>query len=261
MTHRSTAATVGLSHHAATDKQLEQEAMRTPEDVRRRYRENHHWRLYPKEWIYRNIPLKGKDVLDFGCGTGEISTQVAFLNANRVYAFDINPKLLELTRRRASLDGVADQVETICGPMDDLDAKPVDVIIAFAVLHHCFPLENSLPQLLHWLKPGGIFVTVEPVIYSRSLEWARNHSGVPKGPLDEGERQLRSEDILYVRSRFAQSRAVHFHLFGRLTRILPKGDRLYRRMDYPALHVPLLRNLAGSVLIVGHKSGGVDTGE
>src|SRR6266446_3584882 len=56
----------------ATKVQLEDEVTRTPEDIRLRYRENRDWRLFPKEWIYKNIVLKGKDVLDFGCGTGEI---------------------------------------------------------------------------------------------------------------------------------------------------------------------------------------------
>jgi 2-polyprenyl-3-methyl-5-hydroxy-6-metoxy-1,4-benzoquinol methylase len=102
----------------ATAMQLEQEVSRTPEAIRRRYRENRHWRLYPKEWIYRNIDFEGKDVLDFGCGTGEISTQIALLGANRVYALDINPELIEMAQQRAALDGLSNRVETIRGPLD-----------------------------------------------------------------------------------------------------------------------------------------------
>ena len=67
----------------ATKVQLEEEVTRTSEDIRLRYREDRDWRLYLKEWIYKNIALKGKDILDFGCGTGEIATQIAFLGANR----------------------------------------------------------------------------------------------------------------------------------------------------------------------------------
>src|SRR5450755_1451872 len=124
----------------ATKVQLEEEVTRTSEGIRLRYRVNRDWRLYPKEWIFRNIALKGKDVLDFGCGTGEIATQIAFLGANRVYALDITPGLLESTRRRAELDGVADRIQTVCGMVQDIEPRPVDVIVAFAVLHHCSPL-------------------------------------------------------------------------------------------------------------------------
>jgi len=235
----------------ATKVQLEDEVTRTAEDVRLRYRENRDWRLFPKQWIYRNIVLKGKDVLDFGCGTGEMATQIAFLGAHRVYALDVTPELLDSTRRRAELDGVAERIQTLCGMVQDVEPRPVDVIVAFAVLHHCFPLETVMPGLLRWLKPGGVFVAVEPVNYLESLEWLRNHSGVPVGPLDEGERKLRAEDLQYVTSRFPQSQTIHFHLLGRLSRIWPKGDRLYRRMDRLMLCVPTAWKFAGTALIVG----------
>jgi SAM-dependent methyltransferase len=65
----------------ATAVQLQSEITRTSDGDRRRYCENKQWRYHPKEWIYRKHSLAGKDVLDFGCGTGEISTQVAFLGA------------------------------------------------------------------------------------------------------------------------------------------------------------------------------------
>lgn len=235
----------------ATKVQLDEEVSRTAEDIRLRYRENRNWRLYPKEWIYKNIAMKGKDVLDFGCGTGEITTQIALLGANRVYALDVTPGLLDSTRRRAELDGVADRIQTICGMAQDVEPRPVDVIVAFAVLHHCFPLENVMPALLRWLKPGGFFVAVEPVTYLAPLEWLRNHSGIPSDPLDEGERKLQAKDLQYVRSHFPHSQTVHFHLLNRISRIWPQGDRLFRGMDHLILGVPMAWKFAGSTLVLG----------
>jgi 2-polyprenyl-3-methyl-5-hydroxy-6-metoxy-1,4-benzoquinol methylase len=65
----------------ATQVQLASEVVRTSVGIRRRYQENRHWRLYPKEWIFKSVPLAGRDVLDFGCGAGEIAAQLAFLGA------------------------------------------------------------------------------------------------------------------------------------------------------------------------------------
>ncbi|MGI0134094.1 MAG: class I SAM-dependent methyltransferase [Candidatus Micrarchaeaceae archaeon] len=237
----------------ATDAQLESEITRTPENIRLRYRENRHWSLYQKEWIYRNIPLQGKDVLDFGCGTGEIATQLAFLGANKIYALDVDHGLLEATRRRAELDDVADRIETVKGPIGNVEPRQVDVIIAYAVLHHCFPLENLMPYLLRWLKPGGVFVAREPVSYSATLEWLRNHSGVPKGPLDEGERKLQLADVQYLKSNFSSSQTVNFYLLDRLSRVWPKADRLYRRLDRFILRLPGVWKLSGDTLIVGRR--------
>ncbi len=236
----------------ATRVQLETEVIRTPEKIRQRYQQNRDWRLYQKEWIYKNIDLRGKDVLDFGCGTGEITTQIALLGANCVYALDVTPGLLQATRRRAELDGVLDRVRTICGMVQDVEPRPVDVIIAFGVLHHCFPLETVMPSLLRWLKPDGVFVAVEPVSHLAPLEWLRNRSGIPSDPLDEGERKLRQEDLHYVMSNFAESRIIHFHLLSRLSRLWPRYGRLYRRLDQLILALPTAWKFAGSELIIGH---------
>jgi SAM-dependent methyltransferase len=235
----------------ATAVQLGEAVTRTSDNARLRYRENRNWRIYQKEWIYKNINFKGKDVLDFGCGTGEITTQIAFLGANRIYALDVTPGLLESTQRRAQVDGVADRIKTVCGRVETLEPMPVDVIIAFAVLHHCFPLETVMPALLLWLKPGGTFVAVEPISYLKRLEWLRDRSCIPSDPLDEGERKLRAEDLRYVASHFVESRIIHFRLLGRLSRLWPKYDRLYRRLDQPLLKVPMMCKLAGSAVILG----------
>jgi SAM-dependent methyltransferase len=235
----------------ATRVQLEEEVTRTSDEIRLRYQENRNWRLYQKEWIYKNINLRGKDVLDFGCGTGEIATQIALLGANCVYALDVTPGLLQATRHRAELDGVSERVQTVCGRVQDVEPQRVDVIIAFAVLHHCFPLEGVMAGLLRWLKPGGVFVAVEPVSYLAPLEWLRNRSGIPADPLDEGERKLRGEDVRYVASHFTNSKIVHYHLLGRLSRLWPSYGQLYRRLDQLILALPMTWKFAGSALILG----------
>jgi 2-polyprenyl-3-methyl-5-hydroxy-6-metoxy-1,4-benzoquinol methylase len=203
----------------ATQVQLASEVLATSDDIRTRYRENRHWRLYPKEWIYKNIPLAGKDILDFGCGTGEITIQLALLGARHVYALDVTRGLLDATLRRAELDSVADCVQTVCGAVQDVEPRPVDIVIAFAVLHHCFPLENVMPGLLRWLKPGGLFVAVEPISYLAGLEWLRNHSGISEDALDEGERKLNAADLQYVTRQISEPQIVYFHLLGRLSQL------------------------------------------
>jgi len=238
----------------ATAAQLDAEVVRTSEDIRRRYRENKNWRYHTKEWMYKNIPVQGKDVLDFGCGTGEIATQLAFLGANRVYALDVTPGLLDSTGRRAELDGVSDRVETICGMIQDVEPRPVDVIVAFAVLHHCFPLENIMPSLVRWLKPGGVFVAVEPFVAVETVERLRNVSGVPYEPLDEGERKLNSADLRYVKSHFAKTEEKYFRVLSRFGRLMPAADPLFSRLDRLILALPFASKLAGTAVIVGRQS-------
>jgi SAM-dependent methyltransferase len=239
-----------LGNLGATRVQLSSAVTRTPDAIIARYRENRNWKLYPKEWIYHNLPLTG-DVLDFGCGTGEITTQLALLGAKKVYAMDVTPGLLEVTKQRAELDGVVDRVEIICDFIQNVEPRPCDLVIAFAALHHCHPLKGIIPHLLNWVKPGGTFVCVEPIVYFEGLERARVASGVPFEPLDEGERKLDSSDIQYICDSLEDPQVVHFRLLGRADRWLPDGP--LRRIDSLLLNIPGMSRFAGTALIHGKK--------
>jgi SAM-dependent methyltransferase len=237
----------------ATEVQLSQDVDRTPDDILERYRQCRNWRLYQKEWIYRNFAPAGRAWLDFGCGTGEITTQLALLGASRVVAVDVTPGLLEMTRRRAELDGVSGRVDTICGHITEIEPRPVDVVLCYAVLHHLpDSLAEVMPVFRRWLKPGGAFIAVEPVSYLSWLEWLRQHSGVRHDALDPGERKLRATDLQRIENSFVRAERTHFHCFGRLTRLFPRADRLFRRMDSFFLSLPGARFFAGTVIEVCH---------
>lgn len=236
---------------AATRVQLSSQVERTSEDILQRYRENKNWKLYQKEWIYRNLFTKGMEVLDFGCGTGQITSQLAALGAKKVYGVDVTQGLLDVTAQRCEQDGVSDRVEVICDFIQNIEPRPVDLVIAFAVLHHCHPIPALLPQLLKWLRPSGTFVCVEPIVYFDGLEKARVASGVPFEPLDEGERKLDSRDLDYVSSCLDSPERVHFRLLGRADRWLP--DRPLRRIDHLLLKIPGMSNFAGGILLHGKK--------
>jgi 2-polyprenyl-3-methyl-5-hydroxy-6-metoxy-1,4-benzoquinol methylase len=201
----------------ATQVQLSQKVERTPDGILDRYRRNRNWRLYQKEWVFRKFPPAGKTWLDFGCGTGEITTQLALLGTSRVIGVDVTPGLIEMTRLRAELDGVSERVEAICCNILELEPRPVDVASAHAVLHH---IADDLPRFVaairRWLRPGGVFIAVEPVSYLPVLEALRQHSGVRADALDPGERKLSEADLLAVKRFFARSERHHFRCFGRL---------------------------------------------
>lgn len=238
----------------ATQEQLSHQVERTPEHVLNRYRECRDWRLYEKEWVYHSFPPAGLEWLDFGCGEGEIATQLALLGAKRVIALDVTPELVNMTRRRAELDGVTDRVELRCGDITALPVEKVDVILSYAVLHHTTDrLREVVPALLRWLKPGGILVAVEPLRSFWLLEQFRRWSGVPCGPLDPGERKLSREDICYFRSNIQHFGCTFFRLSSRLGRIWPKADTQLRRVDHALLVVPGASRLAGTIIFWGSK--------
>lgn len=239
----------------ATAEQLKTTVRRTSEREIERYSANRDWKCYPKEWIYRNLPISGRTILDFGCGTGEITTQLALLGAERVIALDVTPGLLDITHRRAELDGVAARVETVCGYLKELEPQEVDGIVAYAVLHHCHPLADLIPSLLRWLRPGGWFVCVEPFTGYGWLEWLRDRSGIPGDPKDEGERKLNRHDVKYICSQLDDPQVTPFHLTSRLERIIGHAPSL-RRLDSAIFgSLPTTASLAGILVISGQKRG------
>ena len=241
-----------MNRKSATEVELSCPVTKTPDAVTRRYRENRHWRLYPNEWIYRNIPIQGEDVLDFGCGTGEFSTKLAMFGAKRVIGLDVTPGLLELTQKRARLDGVEDKVDVLCGDLRNLYIPAVDVILAFAVLHHCHPVATTTSELLQRLKPNGWFVCCEPVCYVPAIEWLREQTGVPMGPLDEGEAKLSGRDVRDICGALVDVHIQHYRILGRLDRYLP--DLPLRLVDRVLVALPEVWKLSGQVLIAGRKA-------
>src|SRR5579862_381185 len=74
-------------------------------------------KLYPKEYCIGLLgDLRGKHILDVGCGEGEDAVLLAKLGAT-VTGFDVSPGAIEVAKRRAELDGVSDRVSFICAPL------------------------------------------------------------------------------------------------------------------------------------------------
>src|SRR5690348_5513057 len=57
--------------------------------------------------------LRGKTVVDFGCGHGEASIELAENGAGAVFGLDIRGEILDGARRKALAAGVADKVKFV----------------------------------------------------------------------------------------------------------------------------------------------------
>jgi len=109
--------------------------------------------------------LKGLEVLDAGCGTGEKSIFMA-RNGAQVTAIDINEVQLKQAKRNMEKYNVK-----INFVQDDLvnlkhDEK-YDLIICLGVLHHTPNMKKGLENLLKLLRPNGKIVVALYNSYSR----------------------------------------------------------------------------------------------
>ncbi len=239
----------------------------TPANVIERYRSLRYAGIIQKDFMYRQLgvghDLPGKRLLDFGCGTGQTSTQLATLGAF-VVGIDISPELIELARRRAELDGVTDRVQF--QNVDLLQAPPdsFDLILCSAVLHHV-DCSVVLPILRNYLKPGGKIVIGEPIATSPLLRKIRNWLPVSRDASPD-ERQLDAAEIAVIAGVFDRPELSYFNLTSRLIRFVPRAFDLENAppasrgavlfmmtLDRWLSRLPFLRRFYGAVTIVGTK--------
>ncbi len=160
--------------------------------------------------------IKGKKVLDCGCGNGFVTSLLAKKGAH-VTSIDISPKSVEMTRYRAKLNKVEDRVDASLMNVEDLNFEDAsfDYVFGSFVLHHT-DLEKTGPAVKRVLKPGGKAVFVETSGRNPLLMWARSNltgkMGIPKyGTLSECP--LTRREILAIKDIFNQECYSHYPTF------------------------------------------------
>jgi ribosomal protein L11 methyltransferase len=102
------------------------------------------------EWL-DSQPLAGREVVDYGCGSGILAIAAAKLGATRVLAVDVDPQALIATRENAVRNGVADRLEITAEPR--LESRGADVIVANILAG---PLVELAPSFSAALRPSGL---------------------------------------------------------------------------------------------------------
>jgi 2-polyprenyl-3-methyl-5-hydroxy-6-metoxy-1,4-benzoquinol methylase len=213
----------------------------------------------PKDTLFTLLlPLSGKNVLEYGCGSGHDSCHLADCGAI-VTAFDLSPVSVQKARRRAELLGFADRIQFDVKAAGKLDYAPAtfDVIVGIAILHHLHTqLDVIYDEVARLLKPGGVAYFTEPVANSGVMRTLRRIVPVPTHATPD-ERQLTYADFELMKSHgFAEVNYYHFHGLTRLRRVLGgAGERPLRRADHYAQRLlPFLRRFYGIALIRARKA-------
>jgi 2-polyprenyl-3-methyl-5-hydroxy-6-metoxy-1,4-benzoquinol methylase len=178
--------------------------------------------------------LRGRTLLDVGCGLGEASVYFALEGAT-VTATDISPGMCNATRRLAANNRVT--VTTHVSAIEDLGLKPdqkFDIIYTGNTLHHA-DIEATLDNVLPHLQTGGVFVSWDPVAYNPIINLYR---AIATKVRTEDEHPLRLRDIRAVTSRFLHSEVSWFWLTTQLIFILmvaaqfrsPNKERFWKKV-------------------------------
>lgn len=115
------------------------------------------WRERVLERAVSQFPqhlIKGKTVLDFGCGGGQLSFLLRNNGAKYVIGIDLNSEALSLANRD---NPEKDRISFVLGSDTTipLPNESVDTIVCIAVLEHILNVDAILNEWHRILRPGG----------------------------------------------------------------------------------------------------------
>ena len=229
-----------------TTTQLSQ--LLTPAETIERYRTPPKKTAFPLEYAFYLLgDVRGKTVLEYGCGDGENTVVLANRGA-RVIAFDISPELLAVAKERLEVNRCKG-VELLLGSAHNLPLpdESIDVVFGMAILHH-LDLDIASREIRRVLRKGGRGIFEEPLRNSRLYARARQFLPM-RADVSPFERPLTDREIENFATSCPQRVRTFQLLLSSVANVLPFGRRqavgLCAHLDTSLLRlVPLLDHYA-----------------
>lgn len=198
--------------------------------------------------------LRGKQVLEIGCGEGLLSVLLAKSGA-RVVSFDISHISMVVAKRRADVNGVEIFPLVSAGEFLPFPPDSFDIVFGTAILHHLDPRVGG-GEIYRVLRKGGKAAFSEPMGMNPVLTFVRQHVHYKyKNPVGV-DRPLTYQDMDTWTQNF-QHREYHE---AQLLSMIERGFgwehqfKLLRKMDAHLLkHNPFLRRFCRYVVILATK--------
>ena len=104
----------------------------------------------------------GQSVADIGAGTGYFTVRLArSAAAPKVFAVDIEPKMVEYVRQRAQREGLTNVFGVVAGPERSNLPEPVDVVLMVDTYHHIANRVAYFTTLKASMKPGARLAIID----------------------------------------------------------------------------------------------------
>lgn len=136
--------------------------------------------LFEIPTLFSLLPdLKGKRVLDLGCGYGEHCVSYIEKGAEKVVGIDISEKMLEVAKETNSNP----KITYMLMPIEDIDQinEKFDIVISSLAFHYVEDFEDVVKKVYEHLTPGGKFLFSQEhpfsTAYSTGERWTRDENG------------------------------------------------------------------------------------
>jgi len=103
------------------------------------------------------------NILEVGCGTGELSLELAKITGARVTGIDLSQKFIDYAIANHRYPNLRFLVADLDGSPSNFPSEKYDYVVGNGLLHHLYSqLDHLLPTLRRWLVPGGRIIFWEP---------------------------------------------------------------------------------------------------
>lgn len=218
---------VEVERSASEAKKKSLDDLKLSEAIIQRYLSPPQETAYSLEYAYHLLgDVRGKTVLDYGCGAGENSVLIASHGGNPV-GVDISPDLIEIADKRMKQHGY-ENYEFKVGSAHELplEDESVDIVFGMAILHH-LDLSLSSKEIFRVLKKGGRAIFSEPVRNSKLIWFVRSLIPYQSPDVSPFERPLTDAELNEFAAPFSAFESRAFSLpFVNLIETLGLSEKL-----------------------------------
>jgi ubiquinone/menaquinone biosynthesis C-methylase UbiE len=168
-------------------------------------------REFTKRYWEEKCP--GAEILDYACGNGEDTRDMAKLGAKKVTGIDISDVSVENGKKLAKEEGLEDKTEFLVADCEEtgFEDNSFDLMNEYGCFHH-LDLNIALPELARIMKPSGSMITAETLGHNPIISWYRNSTPELRTPY-EAEHILKKEHYVLMKKYFNKVEIKHYHLF------------------------------------------------
>lgn len=218
--------------------------------------------------------LKGKYLLDLGCGAGENSVYFAQKGA-RCVATDYSPGMVEVALQLAEKNGVKIEGRTVNAMEIDFPDNTFDLVYASNLLHHIPDPKLVLQEMHRVLKPGGKACFWDPLKHNPVINVYRQ---IATEVRTEDETPLDINIVDYIQSTFDKTAYDTFWIatlwiflrFYLIEKVNPNEERYWKKiiseqerlkptyaqlekLDKVLKKLPLMKRMAWNIAVVATK--------
>ena len=214
------------------------------------------YNMYEDFSVYISEKASNKTVLDYGCGTGNISQRIAASSPLRLFGIDIsdvsiNKAIENAKNSNLQIDYSVDNCEET-----KFKAEKFDLVFGSGILHH-LNLKRSVSEINRILKNNGEMVFLEPLGTNPLINFYRKLT--PKARSID-EHPFLKKDFDFIESLFKQVTIKYYGFFTLVFFLFyknPQKSKIFKtisKLDYYFFKIKYFKRFAWSVLIIAKKN-------